>query len=395
VRIALDVRYLGMVIGHRANAEMLMGIGAYSYQLARHLIGAGTGDQFFLVTDSSARQIAELLPGAAVLTIPAGWRLPLARATVGRLYRGLVSDRLALGALNRRYRFDIMHHLNPDIMPQPGAALRTVVTVHDMSYSLFPEQVFRNGASRRVWAFQARTWSRSGLIVTDSEATRRDVIKHCLAAPERVMTIHCGADDRFSDVTHPDDAAALMRHGIHPPYFLHVGSIQPSKNIDNLLTAMAIIAKQDADIRLVIVGELSFFPLERKRMERLVTGLGLGNRVHCTGFVSVRDLPAIYRHARALVHPSWYEGFGLTPVEAGACGCPAVISDRGSLPEVMGRAGLSIDPAKPEAIAAGMREMLDDGVRERYARLSKRQAGRYSWRVAAARVRNAYQSLLD
>ena len=395
MRVVLDARYLGMVIGHRANPEMLMGVGAYSYQLIRNLIALYPNDEFYVITNQAADQLAGLLPGATVIAISQGYRFPIAKSVIGRLYRGLVSDPVSFNALRRRHRFEIVHYLSPDLIPPPGAAQRTVITVHDMAYNLFPDQVFRNALSRRIWNYQVTTWARAEMIITDSDATRSDLLRFCPIDPDRVRTVYCGVDQQFTADGEHIDAAVPGKYGIERPYFLHVGSIQPSKNLENLLAAFAIVRRGQPVATLAIAGELSFFPDDRERVHRQIERLGLRDAVRETGFVSATDLPALYRQAVALVHPSWHEGFGLTPAEAGACGCPSVISDRGSLPEIMGRAGLSVDPADPCSIAAGMVSMMDPETRARHAGLSKERSRRYTWRAAAARVHEIYNELLN
>jgi glycosyltransferase involved in cell wall biosynthesis len=154
------------------------------------------------------------------------------------------------------------------------------------------------------------------------------------------------------------------------------------------------VQRKHPNITLAIAGELSFFPTDHARLDHLIGQLGLIGHVHKTGFVAAGDLPALYRRATALLQPSWFEGFGLTPLEAGACGCPSIISDRGSLPEIMGPAGLVVDPADPKAIAAGMTRMLERGARDSYARLSQERSRRFTWRATAARVNEIYHALL-
>jgi glycosyltransferase involved in cell wall biosynthesis len=120
---------------------------------------------------------------------------------------------------------------------------------------------------------------------------------------------------------------------------------------------------------------------------------GIIAKTFLPGFISKEHLPAVYRGATALVHPSWYEGFGLTPVEAAACGCPVIISDRGSLPEVMGPAAIYVDPSNPESIAGAMEMVLDPAETARLVNLGLSQASKYSWPKTAREINRIYQSL--
>jgi glycosyltransferase involved in cell wall biosynthesis len=393
MNIAFDARYLSMVIAHRANPEMLMGIGSYSYNLIKQLCRDFPEDSYFLICDQAAGKIAAILPQARVIEVPRAPQLRFANATLGRLYRGAVFDRAVLRLVLKDHKIDILHYLSQDCYVPLGTGAAIAVTVHDLANNLFPAQAFKAKSAEWVWNHQTRRLGRADFIIADSEATRTDVLKFCRARPERTATVHCGRDDCFSDRPEAGDEGVLLGYGLKKPYFLHVGGIQPSKNIENLAAGFRLFAEKDPSYHLVLAGELEFGPGEKNRLMNLLKEKGILDKTFLPGFISQEHLPAVYRGAEALVHPSWYEGFGLTPVEAAACGCPVMISDRGSLPEIMGQAALYVDPGKPQSIAEAMGTVIGPNMRAGLVERGLAQAARYSWAKTAREVSKIYQSL--
>jgi glycosyltransferase involved in cell wall biosynthesis len=267
------------------------------------------------------------------------------------------------------------------------------VTVHDLAISRFPRLVFRARSAIGVWNYQTKRLGRADFIITDSESSRADVLKYCRARPERVSTVYCGKDDSLSPEPRADDRSTLEGYGIRKPYFLHVGGIQASKNMDNLVKGFALFAREHPEYHLVVAGELEFSAREKTQLQQGLSESGLSEKTILPGFIGQKDLAAVYREAQALVHPSWYEGFGLTPLEAAACGCPAVISDRGSLPEVMGEAAIYVDPADPASIAGGLKKACLRELREKIIPLGLAQAARFSWDQTARQVNEIYKSI--
>jgi glycosyltransferase involved in cell wall biosynthesis len=393
MNIAFDARYLSMVISHRENPEMLMGIGSYSYNLIKQLICDFADNKYYLLCDQASDKIANILPGAKLIKLPRAPQFRTANATLGRLYRGAVFDRAVLRPLIKKYSLDVLHYLSQDSYIQLGTTAAIVVTVHDLANSRFPEQVFRAPSAAWVWQHQTRRLGRADYIITDSEASRADVLKYCGARPEKASTVYCGKDEKLSPIALASDEGILTGYGVKKPYFLHVGGIQASKNMDNLVKGFAFFLKHHPGYSLVIAGELGFDGAEKRHLMESLIAAGLVNNTVMPGFIPQNQLPAFYRGAQALLHPSWYEGFGLTPLEAAACGCPSVISDRGSLPEVMERASVYVDPADPESIAGGMEMVLDPVRLRKLKNAGLSRAAKYSWARAAREVNNIYYKL--
>jgi glycosyltransferase involved in cell wall biosynthesis len=393
MNIAFDARYLSMVIAHRANPEMLMGIGSYSYHLIKRLSEDFTGDRYFLICDTAQEQIAKILPKTTVIGVPMAPQFRVANSAFGRLYRGMVFDRAVLPPVLKKHKIDVLHYLSQDAFIQMGTGSAVAVTVHDLAISRYPQLVFKAKSAIKVWNYQTKRLGRADFIITDSEASRTDVLKYCQARPERVSTVYCGKDESLSPEPRSDDRMTLEGYGIRTPYFLHVGGIQASKNMDNLVRGFALFSREHPEYHLVVAGELGFSAREKTQLQQGLSESGLSEKTIMPGFIGQKDLAAVYRGAQALVHPSWYEGFGLTPLEAAACGCPAVISDRGSLPEVMGAAAIYVDPADPASIAGGLKKACLRELREKIIPLGLAQAARFSWDQTARQVNEIYKSI--
>ena len=278
-------------------------------------------------------------------------------------------------------------------MPRPY-----VITIHDMSTLLFPEHTRNFRRTLREERYR-RGALRASRVITVSHATRRD-IEHVLHIPSsRIRTIYSAPDPAFTD-GHCDegsDRQVLERYSIHYPFILYAGTIRPQKNIPRLIEAFGVLrsdlerTNKYSDLRLIIIGdELSRYPAVRRavaetRMEPLVRFLG---------FVPLETLRVFYRAAAAFAFPSLYEGFGLAPLEAMACGTPVVASDIPSLVEAVGDAAELVSPDNVFDIARGLREVLLDEDRRRIlSEAGIQQARRFHWDATAREVLAVYREI--
>src|SRR5215213_4209772 len=221
-------------------------------------------------------------------------------------------------------------------------------------------------------------------VIAVSRTTARDLVEALGLPPERVTVAYNGVDHA---TFHPG-----QRRLFEFPYVLFVGSEQPRKNLAAVLAAMADVE----GLRLVKVGKPGNDPRYRRETLSHVRELGLADRVVFTGWLSEPELAAAYAGATCLVMPSLYEGFGLPPVEAMACGCPVIVSGNGSLGEVVGDAALRLTSCDRESIAAGIQRLLTEP--RLAASLSERgvaRAAEFTWEAAAAATRAAYARFAD
>jgi glycosyltransferase involved in cell wall biosynthesis len=281
----------------------------------------------------------------------------------------------------RKYKIDVCFFTN--FVSALAAPCPTVLTIHDLSFKLFPKT---HSLRNVVWARSLVPVStrRSAHIIADSNNTKLDLIRVMGIDSSKVDVIHLGASPEFNPEPGPVDDEALAFYGIKKPYVLFVGTLEPRKNINLLIKGFDRIAKKLPDINLVLAGrrgwiaQAIFDELERRDL--------LG-RVHITGYVKEGYLPPLYRQAKALVYPSLYEGFGLPPLEAMSSGTPVIVSKNSSLPEVVGDAGIYIDALSVDEVAAAIEKVLvDEKLASELRRKGLERAAKFSWDKAAAKT---------
>ncbi len=285
-------------------------------------------------------------------------------------------------------RLDLFY--SPDFVLPPQMTGRRVLTVHDLAFLVHPECAV---PSLEWYLHRAvgRAIARADLILADSENTRQDLIRLRGVEPERVQVLYAGVGPAFSPV---QDRALLAgvraRYTLPERFLLTVGTIEPRKNLPRLFAALASLP-EPLRLPLLVVGKRGWLYEETFAA---VARLGLEGQVRFLGFVPDADMPALYTLALALVYVPVYEGFGLPPLEAMACGTPVLTSSTSSLPEVVGEAALQVDPADGEAIAAGMRRLVEDaGLRAQLRQAGLAQAGRFSWERSAERLLGLWGNL--
>ena len=283
-------------------------------------------------------------------------------------------------------------------VPYWAAPLRSpipsIVTVHDLIPLLLP--AYRGGLLGRLYtALVAYTARRAAAVLTDSEASRADIVRRLGVPIDRVRAIYLATEDRFRPVAdHPALLAPVRdKLGLPPRYLLYLGGFDVRKNIARILQAFA--RAETADAHLVIAGRLPerdtpYTPDPR----RIAQSLGLTERVRFTGWIDEADKPALYAGADAFLFPSLYEGFGLPALEAISCGTPAIVSDTSSLPEVVNGGGLCVDPEDVAALTAAMERLLRDApYRTQLRRAGLEHAARFSWINTAQQTLDAYRAV--
>lgn len=303
----------------------------------------------------------------------------------------LIRIPLTLSAELRRHPVDVLHvqFTSPPFAPCP-----VVVSIHDLSFEHLPETF--NRRSRAQLRFTVRRSARKAArVLALSEHTRHDIISTYKIAPNLVTAIPIAAPTHFCPV---DDETELQRvrqtYGINGEYILSVGSIQPRKNLSRLLSAYEGLRRSRPKgtlPQLVLVGKRAW--LYRETL-KAIEEFGAG--VIVTGYVPEADLPALYSGALCFVYPSFFEGFGLPPLEAMKCGTPVVTGDRTSLPEVVGDAGVLVNPFDTEAIASAISSLIDDSsLRSRLRIKSLNRARIFDWSETAKRTLEVYKQAAD
>jgi glycosyltransferase involved in cell wall biosynthesis len=368
MRIAIDARKL-----HD------FGIGTYIRNLVRELARLDRQSEYVLICRPEDVDLAGEL-GANFRAI----------AETARPYSMGEQFRIPLDLV--RERAHLLHE--PHYVLPPAIRCRSVVTIHDCIHLMFPQ--YLSGSLAHLYA-RATMWiavRKSDRILTVSDASKRDILRFFDVPPEKVEVIYNAIDERF--LAPPDEERMdriRQRYQLDHPFLLYVGNIKPHKNLERLIDAFGRArAGGIGDLRLVIVGdELSKYPPLRQAVHRH----RLDAHVRFLGFQPHDTLAVFYRLARAFVFPSLYEGFGLPPLEAMACGTPVVTSNVSSLPEVAGGAALLVDPYDPVSIAEGITRAATDATlrRELIARGLAR-ARTFSWTNSVAAIHRIYMDVL-
>ena len=292
-----------------------------------------------------------------------------------------------LPVASRRDRLDVFHGtVNTLPIGIRGAA---AVTVHDLAFLRFPDQVTAK-RYRYLSRMIRSSVRRADVVLVPSKATRADVIEAFNIDPDRVVVTPLGVDPRFRPASPAAISVARASYGLQNPYILTVGTLEPRKNLPALVRAFATL-RDDVPHDLVLAGPDGWLMDE---IEATIRESGIQERVRRIGFADDAALVALYSGADAVAMPSLYEGFGLPVLEAMATGAPVLTSNLSSLPEVAGDAAQLVDPTRIDAIAGGLRHLLEsDTLRNQLRAAGPRQAAKFTWEQTAKLTRGAYQSI--
>lgn len=378
MKIVIDARWI---------FPELSGIGLYTRELIRNLARVDTDNSYDLLfsdADVEAREKRETgfdqAPNFSVTRVKHGPFSPIGQ--------------LLLPPLLRRLRADVFH--SPNYMIPFAAFPRRrrgrsacVITVHDLIPLLFPHYTPRALKTRFFPVFKwvmRQAALRADAIIAPSESTRQDLIEQlCSGRPESIAVVHQGVTAEYRP--------PAGKEGGDRPVILYVGRFDPYKNISNLIRAFARIRAEGLDADLRVVGSDDRRYPEARGLAR---ELGVDEHARWDGYLDGDGLLRAYQQADLFVLPSRYEGFGLTVLEAMACGTPVVCGNRSSLPEVVGDAAVTIDPDDVDAIAAAIGAVLrSPGRAARLRAAGLDRAAGFTWRKTAEKTLDVYRSLAN
>jgi glycosyltransferase involved in cell wall biosynthesis len=359
------------------------GVGHYTFELARHLALIAPSDEFELVSP---------FPFAAT-PIQTGESLPSNLSVVHKRVNSLRRRWFAVGLplYIKQSAFDLFHGTNYEVplwSRCPG-----VLTIHDLSLFLHPEthedRLVRRG--RRRLPVMARTASS---IITPTESVRREVCEHLHVKPSKVISIPEAARDIFRPIPIEETIETRRRLQIEDEFILFVGTIEPRKNLLTLLKAFEeILRSTSLRPQLVICGREGWLTGE---LFSYVRESGLEDHLRFTGYLTDEDLCALYSSCRAFVYPSLYEGFGLPPLEAMACGAPVITSNIPAITETIGTtAARLITPTDTQALARSIIELFEnENERRRLSSNGLQRASQFSWERTARLTLEVYTQLV-
>lgn len=359
MRIGIDARILGY---RRA------GIGQYTYRLVEALAAIDQSDEFLIF--HSRRD------GDAIVHQPNFRRRTLYTPCHYRFEQWTLPLELW------PHDLDLLH--SPDFIPPFRRNHASVITVHDLGFLHFPHFVTQDSAHHYGLIDQAVR--RTDHIIAVSESTKTDIINLLGVHERKITVIHEATTPDFHPRMDPGEMAEVAkvreRYGLYCPFILFVSTIEPRKNLPTLLRAFRrLLDEYKVDVELVVVGERGWLFEE---VFSLTSELRLNGLVKFLGRVPAEDLPLIYNAAMIHAHPSFYEGFGLTPLEAMSSGTPTIVSNVSSLPEVVGDAGLLVAPDDLDGWTVAIWRLLSDSaLRETMIEKGLKRAATFSWAKAA------------
>lgn len=287
-------------------------------------------------------------------------------------------------------RPNILH--SPDFIPPYFGAKHKVITVHDLNFIHFPE--FLTADSLRYYAGQIESAVKQAAhISADSHHTRHDLINLLDVPAEKITTVHLSVNPLYQKEYSVDEIARTLTELKLPKGFiLAVGTLEPRKNLGMLVEAYSILRQaHKIDVPLVLVGRKGW--LYDELFNKIAVSKLSEHLIHLEG-VFDEKLAHLYYAAGVLVTPSHYEGFGLPGLEALNCGCPIILSNRGSLPEIAGDAGKTLPPDDPTEWAEAIAKVLQDGtLRKEMIAAGHRHAATFSWQTAAETTLNIYKQV--
>ncbi|MFN3420414.1 MAG: glycosyltransferase family 4 protein [Armatimonadota bacterium] len=365
MRVGIDARVLfGPHTGDRT----------YLLNLLRQFAQMDLSHQFFLFSDQW---------GELPFKLPSNFRPVLLPKISHRLYTAILLPRACSA-----YRVDLLHvqYIAPLFSPCP-----IVTTVHDVHWRRFPE-TFPIKDRVMMEIFLPLTFYKASVVITDSMASRSDLMQFFRVPSSKLRVIYLAAEERFFvRLSESERQTTLRRYGLTEGYVLFVGVLQPRKNLERLLHAFALLRPKVECQPLVVVGKLGW---KTQRLLQLVNELKLRGCVKFTGYVPDEDLPAIYQGAKIFAYPALWEGFGLPVLEAMASGVPVLTSATSSLSEIADDAAVLVDPLSVKSIFEGLYQLLtDEKLQDELRQRGLERAQQFSWLKTAKETLQVYEQV--
>jgi glycosyltransferase involved in cell wall biosynthesis len=358
------------------------GINWYIYNLLNHLPDADSGLQYTAFTYEPR------------FTPRQGMRVRRPAWPTASPLRRIAWEQFVAPISVQRERIDVLHAMafvSPLLSSCPA-----VVTVLDLSFVHYPSAI-QPGKRLYLRLMTALSVQRARHVIAISECTRRDVIAHLHVPAARVHTVHCGVDPRFRPLPAQTLADFRRRKGLPTRFVLFLGTIEPRKNVVTTIDAFAQLIAADraatADLHLVVAGARGWYGDD---VYARAEARGIADRVHFPGYVPEAQKALWYGAATCFCYPSLYEGFGLPPLEAMACGVPVITSNVSSLPEVVGDSALTVSPDDSAALSAALRRVIaDPTLHDELCQKGQARAARFTWTKAARQTVDVYRRALE
>jgi len=366
------------------------GITSYLFNLINNLLLIDQKNEYLLIFNNQENNlfIDNIYPNLKQkVSSPLNYRLK-EKSLKSQLIK-VAWEKLFLVYEIKREKVEIFH--DPAFSAPLLGSIPVIVTVHDLAFLRYPH-AFTWKTLCYFKAFLKQTLRRADIIISVSESVKKDLLDLYEISANKIVVIHEGTDEYFKKLYNKEDINRIKKkYKISGDYLLSVSAINPRKNIIRILHAYKILLDKKIDIKLVLVGKKAWL---YQNIEKELVKLHLSNKVIFTGHISKEELRILYNGASVFLYPSLYEGFGLPLLEAMACGTPVITSNISSMPEVVGPAGVLVNPLKCEEIAEGIIKLITDkGLRYKKICLGFERVKKFSWKETAKKTLSVYEKL--
>ena len=372
MKIGIDIRTAG---GEKA------GKGCFTFNITRSLLEQDKKNKYFLYADSGIAGFEEF-ENAQLVVIDA---------------KGLSWHRAVIKDLKYQEAdafFAPTSFIIPALLPKKSKT-RVILTVHDLIAFLYPtSHEFKAVVLEKF--FMKKALRKTDAITTVSENTKKDLVKKFRTPEEKISIVQCAASDSFYPIKRTDENIEklnqfITKTNLPRKYFLAVGTVEERKNIDTLIQSLAMINQKHPKHHLLIAGKPGWGQYQ-ETLQKLINENYLQKYVHFLGYVTNKTLNKLYNLAEAFVFPSYYEGFGMPPLEAMQAGCPVISSHSSSMPEVLKDAAILCDPSNPSEFASAMENIINDQtLRTDLINKGRIQSKNFSWDSSAQKLLNLLQ----
>ena len=373
-----------MRIGINASkiSDVHTGVGRYTSNLCSTILKTGSKNDYYLYTPGRM--------GNAIPTNIEGAHLEKPAASTRNNTLRILWEQMVLPIYSRKDRLDLFHYTD-HALSLLFRKCPIIITVHDIAYLCLPNLL---NTSRKIYKKNILHVSihKADIIIADSYATKRDIIEYFGIREGKIRVIHLGVESRFRPISNVE--GFRLKNNLPSKMILNVGTLEPRKNVVSLIKAFKKLREKGfKDYKLVIAGEKGWLYEE---IFREVDHSDLKQEIFFLGVVGDEDLPLLYNCADIFVYPSLYEGFGLPPLESMACGIPVITSNTSSLPEVIGDAGIMINPTDVNSLCEAMHSVLTN--KELWYHMSRKgleRAKLFSWDNTAKKILEIYEEALS
>ncbi|HEY8173621.1 MAG TPA: glycosyltransferase family 1 protein [Dehalococcoidia bacterium] len=355
-----------------------VGVSRYTHQLVKEVAEQLADPPTVFLTRAE-----DGLDGAHVRRIRAPFPTP-------NEYARAVWEQTIVPAQVRRIGPDVYH--SPNYILPLGLRCRSVVTIHDMTF--FDRKVHKLRSHLYLSLLATAAIHKANRVICVSDFTRSQLVRRFPSVERKTHVIHEGVDPSFAPQGRDGVERFRRRFGLVDPYILFVGTIEPRKNLARLIEAFGEVVRGHAFPHRLIIGGAHGW--KDGPVRRAYAASPVRERIHFAGYIDEATLPAAYAGADVFAYPSLYEGFGLPPLEAMACGTPVLTSNCTSLPEVVGGAAVTVNPYDTHSIADALRRLLGDAsLRRALSQAGQERAATFSWDDAASRTIDVYKEAVS